>query len=116
MRVYRKRTHPASGKVEQDVTYYATSLPPDRADARVLLAIIRRHWGVVENGVHWVRDTVLHEDRHTLSKGHAPQNMATTRNAALNWLRATGHGKFTSRIRSFARNSLKLFTKLGYRN
>ena len=76
---------------------------------------IRGHWQI-ENGLHWVRDEVLGEDRSTIRTGHAPQNLAALRNGALSWLRAGGIDKISVTLRSFARDSLQLFTKLGYQN
>lgn len=76
--------------------------------------LIRDHWGGLENGVHWVRDLVLDEDRCTIFRGHSPRNWATARNAALNFLRRLKTGNLAATIRSFTRNSLWLFANLGY--
>jgi len=46
-----------------EVHYYATSLPPRRADVERLTGLIRGHWGV-ENRLHHVKDRTLLEDRH----------------------------------------------------
>jgi hypothetical protein len=63
-----------------------------------------------------VRDEVLGEDRCTIFRGHAPQNLAALRNVALNWLRADGVGKISATLRSVARNPWRLFTRLCYPN
>ena len=81
-----------------------------------LLTLARDHWGAVENGLHYVRDEVLGEDRSTIRTGHAPHNLAALRNAALNWLRCGRIDRISPTLRSFARNPLRLFTKLGYQN
>ena len=91
-----------------------TSLSREKADAGRLLEIARRHWGAIENGVHYLRDEMFAEDRCTITTGDAPQNLAALRNAALNWLRDQGTTKFTQTLLSFARHSLRLFTKLGF--
>ena len=113
-RVQRERT--LRGQRSVEVAYFVTSLSRQRADAKRLLQLIRDHWGAVENGLHYVRDEALGEDRSTIFKGHAPQNLAALRNASLNWLRREGIDKITATLRSFARNPFRLFTKLGYRN
>jgi predicted transposase YbfD/YdcC len=113
-RIERERR--TGAKVERETVLYITSLPRTLAGPDDLLTLAREHWGAIENGLHWVRDEVLGEDRSTIRTGHAPQNLAALRNAALNWLRAGGIDKISATLRSFARDSSRLFTKLGFRN
>lgn len=113
-RIDRERRRGA--KHETETVHYITSLPRTLAGPDDLLQLSRDHWGVIENGLHWVRDEVLGEDRSTIRTGHAPQNLAALRNGALSWLRAGGIDKISVTLRSFARDSLQLFTKLGYQN
>lgn len=112
--IERRRT--IRGQTTIEIGYYITSLPRARAPAKRLSALARQHWGAIENGVHYVRDEAFGEDRVTIFRGGAPQNLAALRNAALNWLRRRGCDKVTATLRSFARNPLRLFTKLGYPN
>jgi len=113
-RIERERR--LKGRSERETAYYITSLPRAQAGPEDLLELARNHWGATENGLHWVRDEVLGEDRSTIRTGHAPQNLAALRNGALNWLRQSGYDKVAATLRSFARNPLRLFTMLGYRN
>lgn len=113
-RIDRKRW--LKDRCARETVYYITSLPRTLAGPENLLQLARDHWGAVENGLHWVRDAVLGEDRSTIFRGHAPQNLAALRNASLNWLRAEGTGTISATLRHFARNPLRLFTRLGYRN
>jgi hypothetical protein len=113
-RIDRERRLPH--RCERETVYYITSLPRTLAGPEDLLQLARDHWGAVENGLHWVRDEVLGEDRSTIRTGNAPQNLAGLRNAALNWLRAEGVDTISVILRRFARNPLRLFTRLGYRN
>ena len=110
-RVIRKRRH--HGVEEEETTYFVTSLTRRQADAARLQQLIRRHWGAIENGVHYVRDTTFDEDHCTISCGDAPQNLASLRNAALNCLRCEDTGNFASRVRSFTRKPQRLFTSFG---
>jgi len=103
-------------KVERETVHGITSLPRTLAGPEDLLMLSRDHWDAIENGLHYVRDEVLGEDRSTIFRGHAPQKLAALRNAALNWPRSSGVDKISSTLRSFARNPLRLFTRLGYRN
>ena len=93
-----------------------TTLGRSRASAETLLALARRHWGAIENGLHYIRDEAFGEDRSPIFRGHAPQNLAALRNAALNLLRQTGVDNITATLRSFTRYPRRLFTKLGYPN
>lgn len=111
-RVQRERT--IAGRKTTEAAYYITSLPRHRANARRLLQFSREHWRATENGLHYVRDMAFGEDRCTLFRGHAPENLATVRNAVLNWLRGEGAHNITATLRSFARNSLRLFASFGY--
>lgn len=100
-------------KVQQGTAYFVTSPGRGRADARALLALARGHWGAIENGLHHVRDTTLGKVRCTVSRGHAPQNLAALRNATPNWLRRLGADNLAAKIRSFTRNSQRLLKILG---
>jgi predicted transposase YbfD/YdcC len=97
-----------------ETAYFVTSLRRRQADAKRLLQLARDHWAAIENGLHHVRDTTLDEDRCTIFRGHAAQNMAALRNTALNWLRRRGAVNLAASIRSFTRNSQRLFATLGY--
>jgi predicted transposase YbfD/YdcC len=110
------RTRQIGEEIQQEAAYFVTSLSPSQADAETLLNLSRGHWAAIENGVHHVRDTTMDEDRSTIFRGHAPQNLAAFRNTALNWLRRLGTGNLAAQIRSFTRNSQRLFTLLGIVN
>jgi predicted transposase YbfD/YdcC len=111
-----RRERVIGSQTECETVYYITSLPRSRANAKRLLQLARDHWGAIENGLHYVRDEAFGEDRNTIFRGDAPQNLAALRNAALNWLRQSGIHKITATLRSFARNPLRLFSQLGYQN
>jgi hypothetical protein len=99
-----------------EVAYCVMSLDRSQAPAERLLALARDHWGAIENGLHYVRDEAFGEDRSPIFRGHAPQNLAALRNAALNLLRRSNVSNVTATLRSFARNPQRLFAILGYRN
>lgn len=99
-----------------ELAYGVTSLTRSDASAERLLALARRHWGAIENGLHYVRDEAFGEDRSPIFRGHAPQNLAALRNASLNCLQQLKIGNVTATLRSFARKPLRLFRILGYQN
>jgi hypothetical protein len=63
-------------KIQRETTYFVTSSDCSRAAAEALLALGRRHWGEVENGLHHVRDTTLQEDR---CRSSVPRRRGTRR-------------------------------------
>lgn len=112
--IRRERT--IAGATSVEVAYCVMSLPRSRASAEQLLALARQHWAAIENGLHYVRDEAFGEDRSTISRGHAPQNLAALRNAGLNCLRQLKIDNITATLRNFARNPLRLLRILGYPN
>jgi hypothetical protein len=47
--------------------------------------LVRGHWDI-ENGLHWVRDVTLGEDKCRVRRGSAPQVLAALRNVAVHLL------------------------------
>jgi predicted transposase YbfD/YdcC len=43
---------------------------------------LHRHW-CIENNLHWVKDVVFNEDKHTLRRGNAPQVMSYIRSMCI---------------------------------
>jgi predicted transposase YbfD/YdcC len=88
---------------KREVRYGITSLPPQVASAERLLELKRGHW-IIENGLHYVKDVTLGEDRSLIHLGFGPMVMATLRDTTLNLLRWTGHTPIASALRHFARH------------
>lgn len=110
--IRRQRTQ--QDQTTTETAYFVTSLRRERANAEILLTMARQHWGAIENGVHYIRDMTFDEDRCTIYRGDAPQNLAAFRNAALNWLRRLGTDNIAATVRSFTRQSQRLFALFGY--
>lgn len=100
----RERT--VNGRTSVETSYGITSLPRDRADARRLLGLVRRHWGI-ENKLHHVRDATLGEDACRVRKGSSPQVLAGVRNAALHLLKRINPKNVAAAIRHLAAKPLK---------
>jgi hypothetical protein len=77
-----ERVRVLPGETEVEVVHGVTSLPRERAGAAALLGLVRGHWGI-ENGLHYVRDETLGEDRCRVRTGSGPQVLAAVRNAAV---------------------------------
>jgi hypothetical protein len=100
-RVRRRRVDARTGEVADEVTYAITSLPPARADAGRLLALLRDRWRI-ENGLHHVRDVTFDEDRSAIRTGAAPQVAVAVRNLAIALLRRLGAPNIAAACRTFA--------------
>lgn len=91
-RIIREREELSTGKTSTETVYGITSLSPEKADTRKLLALSRGHWSI-ENRSHYVRDMLYDEDRHQVRKKKGPHMMACLRNFAISLLRLM---KFTN--------------------
>lgn len=84
VKVSRRRELKATGAATEDHDYYISS-DPNLTAARAE-ALARSHWAI-ENGLHWVLDVTFDEDGSRVRTGHAAENFATVRRAALNLLK-----------------------------
>ena len=73
------------GKAYEEVVHGITSRPPEKADAKRLLELVREHWRI-ENSLHYVRDVTLGEDACQVRRGSAPQVLAALRNVSVHLL------------------------------
>jgi predicted transposase YbfD/YdcC len=85
-----------------EAVLYITSLGAAQASPADLLAYARGHWKVEH--VHWLRDTVWHEDKSTIRTGNAPQVMSALTNLVITLFRLQGVTKFTEETRRNAQN------------
>ena len=89
LRIERQRHLLKSGKTSAETVYCLTSLGPEKAGPKELLALVRDHWQV-ENRLHYVRDVTYDEDRCRARVGNLPRNLAALTNAAISIVRC-GH-------------------------
>ncbi len=80
-----ERVREEKGKTTVEVVYGITSRGRTEADAARLLGYVRGHWGI-ENGLHYVRDETLGEDRCRVRKGTSAQVLAALRNVVVHVL------------------------------
>lgn len=102
--VERHRLQVRRGQIiatEMEVRYYVTSLAPEQADAKALLALTRGHWQI-ENRLHYVRDVTFDEDRSQMRYGAVPHTFAACRNLAIGLLRSAGAASIAAARRTYA--------------
>ena len=100
--IHRETTEIVTQKFRSETVYGLTSLKPEDADPKRLLALSRNHWSI-ENRLHWVRDVTFDEDRCQVRRGAGAQVMASLRNLAISLLRMAGARYIPSALRRCAR-------------
>ncbi len=96
-----ERTWWERGERKTAVRYGITSLPAAIADADRLLALVRGHWQI-ENGLHYVKDVTLGEDRSLIHKGNGPNIMAILRDTVVSVLHRAGWRTIAERLRCYS--------------
>ncbi|MGW2740988.1 ISAs1 family transposase [Streptomyces sp. NPDC001450] len=97
----RHRTCLKTGRRSRETVYVITDLTSREASPQWLAKIIRSQW-VIENRLHFVRDTAFREDASKVHTGHGPENMATLRSFAIDCLRAVGHHNIAAGLREMS--------------
>jgi predicted transposase YbfD/YdcC len=113
IRITRRRK-PAgqTGWSSKETVYAVTSLPAANTSPAQLATAARGHW-MIENGVHWIRDTAWHEDHCRVRNGNAPRVLAALRNLVLNLLRLHGTTNIAAALRHNARQAHRPLHLLG---
>jgi hypothetical protein len=93
-----RRSWQSKGEWHEAIRYGVTSLPARFALPDRLLTLKRGHWGI-ENGLHYVKDVTMGEDKSTIHVGNGPKIMAALRNTALSLLRRAGYSTIAARMR-----------------
>ncbi|MFD6187169.1 ISAs1 family transposase [Streptomyces goshikiensis] len=97
VKIHRHRTDLKTGKVTRQTVHAITDMTSAEASPQLIGRIARAQWGI--EAVHHVRDVTFAEDASKIRTGHAPENMATLRNLAINTLRDTGHHSIAAGLR-----------------
>jgi predicted transposase YbfD/YdcC len=82
-----------------EIICYATLLEPFDLTGIVVMADTLHTQRVIENRLHFIRDTTFAEDASQVRTGHGPDNMATLRNLPINKLREHGHPNIAAALR-----------------
>lgn len=82
VKVERERFFKATGKQENETSYYISTL----SKAEPIANGVRKHWGI-ENKVHWVLDVAFNEDHSRKRAQNAAKNFTNLNRIAVNLLR-----------------------------
>ncbi|MCM4085208.1 hypothetical protein [Paractinoplanes hotanensis] len=106
IRITRTRTITTSGKTSRETAYLTISLPAADAHPADLQHWARSEW-LIENHV---RDVTFREDLHQARTGNGPAVMATLRNTAIGFHRASGDTNIARAARRAGRRPHDLIT------
>ncbi len=93
-----RRCWQSKGVWKEAVRYGVTSLPATIAIPECLLTLKRGHW-IIENGLHYVKDVTMGEDKSTVRCENGPKIMAALRNTVVSLLRHAGFSIIAARMR-----------------
>jgi predicted transposase YbfD/YdcC len=93
-----RRRWQSKGEWHEEVRYGVSSLPATIGIPQRLLKRKCGHW-TIENGLHYVKDVTMGEDRSTVHADNGPKIMAALRNTALSLLRLAGVSTIAARLR-----------------
>src|SRR5438105_4193893 len=93
-----RRRWQSKGEWREEVRYGVSSLPATIGIPERLLKLKRGHW-TIENGLHYVKDVTMGEDRSTVHADNGPKIMAALRNTAISLLRRAGFSTIAARLR-----------------
>ena len=85
-----------------EVRYGITSLPSTEAPAPRFLELKRDHW-IIENGLRYVKDVTMGEDRSLIHQGTGPNVMSVLHNTDITALRWVGETRIARTLRPLGR-------------
>jgi len=107
-RIERVIWHEKQRGSTRKVVYGLTTLSPERASPKKLLALVRQYWAI-ETGLHYRRDVTLREDATRLTLGNAGHLMAILNNVVIGLCLQNGYKNLAQACRWFnARPELAL--------
>lgn len=89
VRVAATRKPAGGGRASTTVLFYVTSLGPEQATFAQIAHVIRTRWGI-ENRLHWIRDVVFDEDRHTTRRANTTRLRTLLRSTAISLIHLAG--------------------------
>src|SRR2546428_9489211 len=93
-----RRCWQSKGVWKESIRYGVTSLPATIAIPERILKLKRGHW-TIENGLHYVKDVTMGEDKSMVHADNGPKIMAALRNTVVSLLRHAGFSTIAARMR-----------------
>lgn len=107
--IWREEFNRSGDRISKGIAYVLTSKKADSFSAADLNRDKRNHWGI-ENGSHYIRDTVYREDLSQVWDGNGSQNLACMRNLAIGQMRLKGISDIKETIEWVAGNRDRALT------
>ncbi|MDQ6950389.1 MAG: ISAs1 family transposase [Mariprofundales bacterium] len=102
--IERNVTNKKTGKSSCELVFGITSKTPEQASPRQVLTTNRGHW-VIENGCHYIIDSIYDEDRSQIRTGHGPVNITRLRRFAVGILKSSGVKNISQKMRQISYKS-----------
>ena len=109
--IERNVTIKKTGKSSRELIFGITSRTPEQDSPEQVLTTNRGHW-VIENGCHYIIDSIYDEDRSQIRTGHGPENMTRIRRFAVGLLKSRGVKNITQKMRQMAHKARMVFDYL----
>jgi predicted transposase YbfD/YdcC len=93
-----RRRWKEKGQWHESLRYGVTSLPATIATPERLLQLKRGHW-TIENGLHYVKDVTMGEDKSLVHADQGPKILSALRNTVIGLLRHAGFHTIASSMR-----------------
>ncbi len=93
-----RRRWKEKGQWHESLRYGVTSLPTTIATPERLLTLKRGHW-IIENGLHYVKDVTMGEDKSLVHIDQGPKILSALRNTVVGLLRHAGFHTIAARMR-----------------
>ncbi len=93
-----RRRWKEKGRWHESLRYGVTSLPATIATPERLLQLKREHW-TIENGLHYVKDVTMGEDKSLVHVDQGPKILSALRNTVIGLLRHAGFHTIAARMR-----------------
>jgi predicted transposase YbfD/YdcC len=109
--IKRESINKKTGEHTCELAHGITSLTPEQADAKCVLATNRGHWAI-ENSCHYILDWNFDEDRSRISTGHGPANVTRLRRFAIGAIKSKGVANVAQKMRQLTMSVRLVFDYL----
>lgn len=105
--LHRTGTRPSRGGAAHSIDETVGLISSRALSAEAAAIYLRGHW-CVENNLHWTKDVVFGEDRHTLRRGNAPQVMSWLRSMVISLCNALKLHSISDTIHNLEKSTVLL--------
>jgi predicted transposase YbfD/YdcC len=105
--LHRTGTRPNKESIAHSINETVGFISSRTLSAEAAAVYLRGHW-CVENNLHWTKDVVFGEDKHTLRRGNAPQVMSWLRSMVISLCNALKLHSISDTIHNLEKSTVLL--------